>query len=86
MTRTKRLPATLANVNEVRHNVIMGDRTMVDLKKCGCPACLVAHGQLMEIRGVRMIDEAIQAYEEREDSKLIETMYELRNMLQGVEE
>ena len=86
MTRTKRLPATKKNVDEIRLNVIKGDRSMADLKFCGCPACLVAHGQLVETKGVRMIDKAIKAYEEREDSELIETLYNLRNMLQGVEE
>ena len=86
MTKPKRLPATKKNVDEIRLNVIKGDRDMTDLKKCGCPACMVAHGQLVETKGVRMIDVAIKAYEERQDSLLIENLYYLRNMLLGVEE
>jgi len=78
------LPATKANVDEVRHNVIMEIRTMGDLVDCGCPACMVAHGQLVRTKGVRMIDEAIKAYENNEDIELIESMYAVRDLLTGV--
>lgn len=78
------LPATKANVEEIRHNVIMELRDMADLKKCGCPACLVAFGQLVETRGVKMINDAIKAYETHEDIELVEILYELRNLIQGV--
>lgn len=86
MSKPKPLPATHENVAEIRLNVIKGDRDMADLKRCGCPACLVARGQLMEGKGVRMINDAIKAYETNVDTELIETLYELRNMLQGVNE
>lgn len=79
------LPATKFNVDNVRLNVIKGDRSLDDLKRCGCPACLVALGQLIETRGVRMINNAIKHYEDGDDIELIETMYELRDLLQGVE-
>ena len=82
----KPLSATKANVDEVRLNVIKGDRYMTDLLECGCPACLVAHGQLIRTKGVRMINKAIEAYETHKDIELIESMYEIRNMLQGVKE
>lgn len=79
----KPLSATKANVDDVRMNVIHGIRTMADLLECGCPACLVAHGQLVRTRGVRLINDAIKEYEANEDIELIETLYEVRDLLRG---
>lgn len=84
MGRSLPLPATKENVDEIRLNVIRGDRSLADLKKCGCPACLVAMGQLKETKGVRMVNAAITHYEKGEDTDLIDTLYELRDLLQGV--
>ena len=56
--KPKPLPATEENVNEIRHNVIMGDRTREDLKECGCPACLMADMQLAVTAAKRHLNNA----------------------------
>lgn len=86
MSHTRHPPPTKENIDEIRHNVIMGLRTMADLMRCRCPACMVAYGQLLNTKGVRMIDDAIKAYENNEDIELIEILYILRNLFMGVDE